>query len=200
MAINGVIPTPEMRADALGDANTALKLTNDDAFVLTRCAKVLAYAGQELDRASSLVERAVTLNSNLAVAWLDRGWISVIRAEPERAIESFEKMIRLSPIDPLRPFSLSGIAFAYFFLERYEEGRTLAKEIMQLFPHQQSFVSYIVNCVGGGNLSEATNAAAELLKFDPAFRVSRAEAIFPIRSPELREKFDGALRTAGMPE
>jgi adenylate cyclase len=189
-----------MRADALGDANFALGLTNDDAFVLSRSAKVLAYIGHEFDRASSLVERAITLNPNLAVGWLDRGWISLLLGEGERAIESFETMLRLSPIDPLRPLLFSGIAFGHFFLNHYDEGCRIAKEIMQLFPHHQSFVSYLINCVGAAELQEANKAAIQLLKYDPTFTVSRASAIFPIRSPAIRQKFDNALRAAYVPE
>jgi hypothetical protein len=108
--------------------------------------------------------------------------------------------MRLSPVDPLRPFTVSGIAIGYWFLGSYEQGRILANEIMRVFPHPQSFASYIVNCAGSGDLPEAMNAATQLLKCDPAFRVCRAAAIFPIRSPEFREKFDSALRAAGLPE
>ncbi len=43
-------------------------------------------------------------------------------------------------------------------------------------------------------------AARRLLAFDPCFRMSGATAIFLIQSPEYREKFLGALRTADLPE
>ena len=39
-----------------------------------------------------------TINPNLAGAWHALGWVYVICAEPARAIESFEKMIRPSDI------------------------------------------------------------------------------------------------------
>jgi adenylate cyclase len=199
-ATKGVVPTPEMRADALRDANTALSITSEDPFVLARCAHPMAYVCQQFDRAASLADRAVALNPNLSVAWLSRGWISIMLGKAEGAIESFENLLRLSPLDPLRPRSLSGIAFGLFFLDRYGEGRRTAKEIMQLFPHHQSFGAYIVNCVGAGDLGEAKSAASQFLKFDPSFRISRAADIFVIQSPELREKFDDALRVAGIPE
>jgi adenylate cyclase len=51
-----------------------------------------------------MVDRAVTLNPNLAVAWVSRGWVAAICCEAETAIESFNQMIRLSPLDP----SISG--------------------------------------------------------------------------------------------
>ena len=58
---------------------------------------MLVYIGREYDRGLSMVERGVALNPNLAVAWSMLGWVSVICGQPERAIESFEKMIRVSP-------------------------------------------------------------------------------------------------------
>jgi TolB-like protein/class 3 adenylate cyclase len=200
LAVKGIVPTPEIRADALRDANTALSITSEDPFVLARCAHPMAYVCQQFDRAASLADRAVALNPNLSVAWLSRGWISIMLGKAEVAIESFENLLRLSPLDPLRPRSLSGIAFGLFFLDRYGAGCRMAKEIMQLFPHHQSFGAYIVNCVGAGDLGEAKRTASQFLKFDPSFRISRAADIFVIQTPELREKFHDALRVAGLPE
>src|SRR5262249_9021203 len=51
-----------------------------------------------------------------------------------------------------------------------------------------------------GELSEAKTAAAQFLKFDPSFSVARASEIYPMRSPEHRERFDNALRAAGIQE
>jgi TolB-like protein/class 3 adenylate cyclase len=199
-SFRGIMPTSKIRADALRDVDIALSITNDDALVLARCSHPLAYVCQQFDRAALLAERAVTLNSSLSTAWNLRGWISLMLAKPEQAIDSFEKVIRLSPLDPARPNALSGIAFGHFFLDYYDEGRRVAKEALQLFPNHQSFATYIVNCVGAGDLAEAKSAATQFLKFDPSFDVSRASAIFPMRSPEHREKFDNALRSAGVPD
>jgi adenylate cyclase len=201
----GILSTPEIRADALLAINTALSITNDDAFVLSRCAHSMAYLCHQYDRAASVVDRAITLNPNMASVWVARGWVSLMLGKSEHAIESFERLLKISPLDPTKPFIMSGIAFGYFALDRYDEGRLIAKEIMQLFPHHMSFGAYIVNCVGAGDLTEARSAAAEFLKFDPNFRVSRAPEIFPgplqeMRQKEMRQKLDNAFRTAGLPE
>jgi hypothetical protein len=79
---------------------------------------------------------------------------------------------------------LASIASGYFFLDRYDEGRWIAKESMQPHPNHQGFASYIVNCVGCGDMLEANKTVADLLKFDPSFCVSRAVDIFPIKSLE----------------
>ncbi|MEH2560555.1 adenylate/guanylate cyclase domain-containing protein [Bradyrhizobium sp. AZCC 2289] len=199
-AQHGAIADPGMRADAVALANAALKLANQDAFVLARSAQALTYLGLEYDRGASLVEQAIALNPNLSVAWLARCWVSVMRADAERGIESFEKVMRLSPLDPLKPFFVAGVAHCHWFQGRFEEGRELAREAIQIRPHLQPFASYIVNSVALGDLPEAREAARRLLEFDPSFRMSGAAAIFLIRSPEYREKFLGALRTAGLPD
>jgi tetratricopeptide (TPR) repeat protein len=173
---------------------------SEDAFVLANCAHPVAYICQQFDRAASLADRAAILNPNLSIAWISRGWISLMLAKPECAIESFENLMRLSPLDPFRPNSLSGIAFGHFMLDRYDEGRRTAKESMQPHPNLQAFAAYIINCVGCGDVPEANNAAMKLLKFDPSFRISRAFDIFPAKSSEMRDKIDDALRTAGVPE
>ena len=51
--------------------------------------------------------------------------------ETERAIQSFDRMIRLSPLDPLRISAWDGAAHALFSLERYEEGCVAAMKAMQ---------------------------------------------------------------------
>lgn len=199
-AQHGAIADAGMRADAAALANAALKLANQDAFVLARSAQALTYLGLEYDRGASLAEQAIALNPNLSAAWLARCWVSVMRADAERGIESFEKVMRLSPLDPLKPFFVAGVAHCHWFQGRFEEGCELAKEAIQIRPHLQPFASYIVNSVALGDLPEARKAARRLLEFDPSFRMSGAAAIFLIRSAEYREKFLGALRTAGLPD
>ncbi|WP_426424669.1 adenylate/guanylate cyclase domain-containing protein [Bradyrhizobium genosp. A] len=199
-AQHGAIADAAMRADAVALANAALKLANHDAFVLARSGHALTYLGLEYDRGASLVEQAIALNPNLSAAWIARCWVSVMRADPERGIESFERMMRLSPLDPLKPAFVTGVAHCRWFQGRFEEGRELAKEALQIRQDLQPFASYIVNSVALGDLPEARETARRLLEFDPSFRMSGAAAIFLIRSPEYREKFLGALRAAGLPE
>jgi adenylate cyclase len=200
LGLKGILPTPEIRADALLAINTALSITNDDAFVLSTCAHSMAYLCQQYDRAASVVDRAITLNPNMASVWVARGWASLMLGKPEHSIESFARLLKISPLEPTKPFIMAGMAFGYFYLDRYEEGRLTAKESMQLLPYHMSFGAYIANCVGAGDLTEARSAAAEYLKFDPNFRVSRTPVIFPGPLPKLLEKLVDAFRTAGLPE
>ena len=198
--IDGITLTAEMRAEAIELANTGAGLANEDAVVLQRCGHLLVYLGREYDRGRSMVERSVALNPNHAGAWHALGWVSIICGVPERAIESFENMTRLSPLDPLRASASSGISWALWFLGRYEEGRVEAMKFMHVYRSVQSLGAYMANCVGADLTVEASSVAQELLKLDPRFCIRRVQDVFPNQSAEFRERLASTFRSAGLPE
>jgi TolB-like protein/class 3 adenylate cyclase/Tfp pilus assembly protein PilF len=198
--ISGVPLSAEMRADAIRLADLGSRKGTDDAFVLARSGHVLTYLGHEYDRGASMVEQAVALNPNLAIAWHSRGWVSLMCCEDERAIESFERMIRLSPLDPLRVRAWGGSSFALFALGRYEDGFLSGKKAVQFITDAQSMGAYIVNAVRAGHAVEAREAVAQLLKLHPDFRASHAQKAFPMRSQEAKDRITAALRDAGLPD
>jgi adenylate cyclase len=199
-SISGVPLTIEMRTDAIRLANLGSRWGTDDAFTLARSGHVLTYLGHEYDRGASMAEQAVALNPNLAIAWYSRGWVALMCGEGERAIESFDRMIRLSPLDPLRVRAWNGSSFAFFGLGRYEDGFVSATKAIQFLTDAQSLGAYIVNAVRAGHAVEAREAVAQLLKLQPDFRASHAQEAFPMRSQEARHRITAALRDAGLPD
>jgi adenylate cyclase len=199
-AVSGSPLSAHRREQAVRFAERVARLGHDDAIVLARSAHVLAYLGRKYDRADLLAERAVMLNANCAPAWHSRGWVAAVGVSPERALESFEQMMRLSPLDPLIVGALYGSAFAYFLVSRYEEGLAAATRAIQMAENVLSLAAFIVNAISLGRSIEATDAAAQLLKFDPTFRVGRVDHVFPARSADARSRIERALREAGLPE
>jgi TolB-like protein/class 3 adenylate cyclase/Tfp pilus assembly protein PilF len=199
-SLGGVPLTAEMRSEALRLAHLASKVGSDDAFALARSGHILTYLGHEYDRGASMVEQAVALNPNLAIAWNSLGWVSLMCGDAERAVESFERLIRLSPLDPLRIGAWNGCSFAFFHLRRYEEGCAVAMKAIQFATNAHTLVALIVNCVGAGRAVEARERVAQLVKLQPDFRASHAHEAFPIRSSAERDRIASALREAGMPE
>jgi TolB-like protein/class 3 adenylate cyclase/tetratricopeptide (TPR) repeat protein len=197
--ISGVPLTAEKRAEAVQLAHLAWRVGADDAFTLARSGHVLTYLGGEYDRGASMVEQAVELNPNLAIAWYSRGWVSMMCGDAERAIESFDRMIRLSPLDPLRISAWNGSSFAYFCLGRYEEGCASATKSIQVVANAHTLGAYIVNAVRAGRVVEAQQAAARLLRSQPDFRAAHADEAFPTRSSDIRNQMIAALREAGLP-
>jgi adenylate cyclase len=199
-SVRGVPLTAEKHAEAIRLANRGARVGSEDAFSLSKCGHVLAYLGHEYDRGSSMVEQAVALNPNLAMAWHSRGWVSLLCGDGERALESFDRMIRLSPLDPLRLGAWNGSAFALFCLGRYEDGCAVALNAVQIARDAHTLGAYIVNAIKAGRTGEAGQAAAQLLELHPEFRATHAAEAFPIRIPEIRDRIIAALREAGVPE
>jgi TolB-like protein/class 3 adenylate cyclase len=199
-SISGVPLSAEMRAEGIRLAHRASVVGSDDAFTLARSGHVLTYLGHEYDRGASMVEQAVALNPNLAMAWHARGWVCLMGGDGERSVESFDRMIRLSPLDPLRIGAWNGAAFALFLLHRYDEGREVAMKAIQFVANAHTLGALIVNCVGAGRTTEAQEAVAQLVKLQPGFRASHVGEAFPVRSADERDRMAAALREAGLPD
>jgi adenylate cyclase len=193
------LPKP-LRDEAVQLVERAVRLGRDDAAVLARSAHIFAYLGHQYDRAALLAGEAVALNGNLAIAWHSQGWVRLMCVQPDLAIESFQRMMRLSPLDPLTNLARCGIAFACFQASRYEEGFEIAKTLVQMSPNAHSSGAFIVNAVSSGRVREAADEAVRLLEIEPAFRVSVGSDIFPMRSVEMQNKIAEALRKAGVPD
>jgi TolB-like protein/class 3 adenylate cyclase len=201
-AQQGVPLTPEEVAEALSHANAAIRLGDDNAFALARAAQTLSYLGDEYDRAAAIVEQALSLNSNLSIVWLARGWINLICGDADRAIESFSYLLRISPVDPQRSGAWNGLAWGNFNLGRYDEGlewATKAYAVMKS-PNVFTLATLIASAVFVGRLGDAREAAEQIRKIAPEFRIRHAHDLFPHRHAEFHEKIANALTAAGLPE
>jgi adenylate cyclase len=147
-----------------------------------------------------MVEQAVALNPNLAAAWYSRGWVALLCGDAEGAIQSFDRMIRLSPLDPQRISAWLGTSWALFCLERFEEGCALATKAIQVSADANSLGAYIANSVCAGNAAAAREAVGQLLKLQPDYRASHGREALPTRSLAIRERIAVSFRTAGLPD
>jgi adenylate cyclase len=109
----------------------AVGLGKDDATTIAACGWASAYFVRDLEVAAGLIDRALMLNSNLAMAWQYGGWVKNWLGEPERAIERFARSMRLSPLDPRVNGNRGGTAHAHFFLGRYDEAVSWAARALR---------------------------------------------------------------------
>jgi TolB-like protein/class 3 adenylate cyclase len=190
----------EQRSEAMRLAQLAFKLGSQDAFALARSAQVIAFFGHDYDQAEAMIEHALALNPNLAAVWFCRGWVSLNCGEPERALQSFEHMMRLSPLDPLRSRVWYGKALAQYGLGRYQEGCLSAMRAIQGRPQIYSLGAFVMNAVRAGRKAEAREAVDQLLRLRPNFRTSHLGETFPTRDTDLTNSMIAAFREAGLPE
>src|SRR5262245_28548438 len=81
-------------------ARRAVDLGRDDAVALCTAGFALADVVNELEDGDALIDRALTLNPNLAMAWTFSGWVKISLGKPDLAIERLAQAMRLSPYDP----------------------------------------------------------------------------------------------------
>jgi TolB-like protein/Tfp pilus assembly protein PilF len=184
-------------------ARLVAQLGKNDAVALAFSGLALGYVAGDLDGALALVERALSLNPNLATGWYASGTVRAFRGgEPDVAIEHLRRAMRLSPRDPLM-FTMQGVtAFAHFFADRYEEAVCWAEKAFWERPNILATlrIAAASNALAG-RVGQAQQAVARALELDPDMRLSNLKDRLGIfRRPEDYAQYADALRKAGVPE
>ena len=143
----------------------------------------------------------MTLNPNLASAWLLSGWVRVYLGDPDVAIERMTRAMRLSPLDPFTFLAYSMIGACHMFAGRYDEAISWAESGLRERPNWVPAARIVAAChAHAGRLEQAQRAVARLRQLDPAFRVSDLKRLIPMRKPEQLARYEEGLRIAGLPE
>jgi len=154
---------------------------------------------RDLGLGAGLIDRALVLNSNLAVAWNWGGWVKNFLGEPEAAIERFARAMRLSPLDPLAGAMRAGTAYAHFLLGRYDEAASWAAMALQEDYQPGLRIAAASNAMAG-RLEQAHKAMARLRQLNPALRVSTLKDVVGPWHAEGLSRLEEGLRRAGLPE
>jgi TolB-like protein len=194
--VSGAPIAPDLQREAIDLADLGARASSADAVTLARAGHVLAYFGQ-FERGATMIEEAVNLNPNLAVAWQARGWVSIMCDEQDRAIDSFQRFMRLVPTDKV---AWCGVAFAQFFMAQYEEGCASASKASAFHSNTLTLVPFIANALLAGRETDAHAAGLKLTRLHPEFRVSQLNSVMPSRFPANIEQVSSALRLAGLPD
>jgi TolB-like protein len=183
-------------AEGLQLLRLALSVDGNDPVALSilGCATAL-YTG-DFDTAREMVDRAVALNPSHSRAWEQRGFTCVLAGQPEEAIRSFERVIRLSPFDPLLFSTFAGMGTAFIGLGRFDEAVAVAKKAVRQNPlYSVTYRALAIALAHLGREAEAREAAAGLLELEPSFRISEWTA-----GRWLPHIYIDGLRKAGLPE
>ena len=100
------------------------------------------------------------------------GWVYNQAGLPEEAIRSFERAIRMSPVDLALYSMLTGIGQALIELGRFDEAVVVLKKALR----QNHYVA-TYHCLASafahlGRDAAARDAVARVLEIDPAFTIS----------------------------
>lgn len=188
-------------SNALELASRAAELAPDDGEVLAACAIVVTWLGDDLEKAMTLAERAVSLNPNVAMAWADLGYVRLLLGEPERACEAFERAARLNPLDRVTLVTqiLPGTSQAFWLLGRKDEWLMTVNQLLALDPNNLgALLDALYIAREQGRSIDAERLRQRLDTVYPGLRKAQIRDLFcRFRMPEHRELFDRWL--AGLP-
>jgi adenylate cyclase len=184
-------------AEGLRLVRLALSIDGNDDTALSILGWATASFSDDYDTAREMADRAVALNPNAAFAWGERGFTYQLAGQPEEAIRSFERAIRLSPFDPLLSSRFIGMGIAFIGLGRFDEAIAAAKNALETQTYGAAYRCLAAALAHLGRDAEARKTVAQILEIEPDFRISEWVA----RSGQWQAQMliDG-LRKAGLPE
>jgi TolB-like protein len=196
-----MLDCPREIAEGVRLARRAVELDKGDAVALTRSGHALAHLTGDVGAGIALVDRALVLNPNLAVAWFLGAFLRVWHGQTEDAIEHFTHAMRLSPLDPELYRMQAGIAVAHLFAGRFDAASSWGEKAYRDLPTFLLVVAVIAASHAlAGRMVEARRMMAHLRKINPAFRIADLAGWLPIHRPADLRIFADGLRKAGLPE
>jgi TolB-like protein len=185
-------------AEGLRLLRLALSIDGNATLALSLLGNATATFSDDYDTAREMVDRAVALNPNSSRVWDQRGFAYLVAGQPDEAIRSFERRIRLSPFDPLLFSTLGGMSVAFIGLRRFDEAVATARKAVRQNPLYPFAYRGLASALAHlGREAEAKEAVACLFKLEPDFRIS--ERVPRGGASRLQLYIDG-LRKAGLPE
>ena len=161
------------RNEAVRLARLALSLDEHDEWALGTTAFVTAFFIGDYEAAIDFADRAVACNPNDDSAWRLRGWTYKTAGQYEEAIRSFERSIRLNPLDPTLHVTLAGIGQILIEHRRFDEAVAVTKRALRQNASYSGIYRGLASALAHlGREAEAREAAARLLEFDPSFTIS----------------------------
>jgi TolB-like protein len=179
----------------------AVELGNDDAVALCWAGHVRAFFFREVDRALLLIDRALELDVNLAVAWQRSGWVRGYAGDSDGAIESLNKAMRLDPLDPRVFLTQSAMAFAHFVAGRNQEAATWAAMALRMKPNWMPALRVaIASNAMTGRAAEAKAALQSYERVDPNVSIRKICEHYPFQRRKDKQRLVTGLRKAGVRE
>ena len=178
----------------------AADIGSDDAVALCWAGHAHAFFFKDVERALLLIDRALELDVNLAVAWQRSGWVRGYAGDPDGAIESLNKAMRLNPLEPRVFLTQSAMAFAHFIAGHDDDASDWAANALRVKPNWLPAlrVSIASNAMRG-RVDDAKRAVKSYLQIDPEMSIAKICEHYPLRREVDRQRLILAMRKAGVP-
>ena len=180
-------------------ARRALVLGGDDGAVLALAGWTVLIVVPDVAGGRAALDKATQLNPNLAIALAYRSIALALTGEPEAAIESATKALRLSPVDPSGYLAVAGIVIARIVLNQYEEAAIAARKVIEMNPRfPMAYAWSAVTECGRGDKAQAEFRLRQLAEIIPGFTSKGLPGLFSMFPPAICDKALGLMRSQGL--
>ena len=199
---NGWGPFREVQALGQEAARRAVETGQDDPVALGLGGFGIAYLGGKTEEGVAHIERALALNPNFLLAWRFGGAAYSMLGDHGKAIQYFERAMRLSPLDDDAFQSYHGISLTCFFLGHYDQAVEWSERALRDKP--RSVPALMVNVAAlalrGHHADQLPDLVRRLLSIVPGLTIkSVRRAMSAYQAADLK-LYEDALRTAGISE
>jgi adenylate cyclase len=189
----------ESQASARSLAERAAEMSGDDPVILAVLGAVHTFV-RNYGTARVLLDRAVTLDSNAAWAWSRLGWLENYADQPQKAIENFERALRLSPIDPMNFNNYVGLGSAHEVAQEYDKAAAFYRRALEERPNAGWIYRNLASSLSGaGRVEEAKRAFAEMMRNYPDLTVAKFKQAMVFSAVPLNRMAEN-LRKLGLPD
>jgi adenylate cyclase len=196
----GGVVTQEEIADAVRLGRRCLGSSREEPDALWMAGFTIALLAGEHALGLNAIERALALNPNCALAWMVCGWVQPLLNCADPAVASFERAMRLSPIDPLGYLSKTGLALAHACAGRHLDAMDWIDQSLRDQPGRTASL-YLKVALRGllDRADEAQQWVARLIKLIPDPTIARLEsAVASFTPPQIRVGLTAGLRRSGV--
>jgi adenylate cyclase len=178
--------------------------SHDDPMVLRSAGQAVSYLGQDFEYGVNLVSRALSISPNTAQVLNGAAWTFNYMCTKDfalRAIDCFNRALRLSPLDMEKAAMISGLSMSHFILEDYEAMLATAAQSAHEMPRWVTAHRFAAAAAALlGHSGEAKRWGSQLMALAPGYRLSKARLILGWRDAAVMDRYLSALRNAGVPE
>ncbi len=181
-------------------AERALACDSEDALALAVDALVSAWSRHDLDAAERRLAQALAANPNEPLAWLWNAMVHAWRGRGAEAVQSADRALSLSPLDPMIYYFNSLAGTANLIGERHDRAIELAtRSLRENRLHTPTLRTLAAALVHAGRLDEARETVLRLRELEPGLTVGAFRARYPGRDSPQAAGFAAALLAAGLP-
>jgi TolB-like protein/cytochrome c-type biogenesis protein CcmH/NrfG len=189
----------ESTARGIEMARKAIELEENNPYPHGSLAMLYINQG-DYDRAVAAGELAASLEPNSAIVLTSYGSTLYHAGRPADAIPVFQRVLRLSPVNP-PSMALANIASSHRMLDQYEEAVDYYKRLLRDHPrHFAGNLGLAATYALMGRPEDAQALAQQYLKINPSFTLERFARTIRQRDRAQEERFLAALRKAGLPD